>query len=214
MSSVIAELTKKPTSEDVSIPQEPSKTQWILAGVAVGVLVLGYVSYYHFYQKKPGYLSLPNGEDRSELFRVLGRVVLAALAVYSLFLGIGVGLSAYVGYQGCKKTDWTESAKQSALFALNPAVTYLIARTLELLRRHYDRVLVYVGVRNSVWSIAAFMSTWILFQTILLVDESKRQICKPSASEATLFKNAVLADEAKRKAATTSTKLPPVGQKD
>ena len=214
MASVIAELTKKPTSEDVSIPQEPSKTQWILAGVAVGVILLGYAAYQHFYMKKPGFLSLPNGEDRNELLRAIGLMLAATAAVYALFLGLGIAASAGTAYQSCGKTDITESAKQGALFAINPAVTYLIARLFEMLRRHYDRVLVYVGVRSAVWSIAAFMATWIIFQAILLVDESERQICKPDVNEATAFKNAVLAQEQERKNQQLAKKvqLPPVGQ--
>ena len=89
----------------------------------------------------------------------------------------------------------SKSAVQAAYFALNPAIAYLIIRTLTVLRKHYDRIMVSVGIKTGIWSIGAFMSTWVLFQTILLFDESARQICMPSGDEATTFKNEVLASE-------------------
>jgi hypothetical protein len=183
---------QKPTSEDVSIPKEPSTWQWALAGGVLGGLGMVYLCYQHFFLKHPGYLSLPNGEIPSELVRAIGFLALAVLAVYALFVALGFGLSFYTAYSKCQKSDPTISAEQAAIYALNPAIGYLLIRTLEFVRRHYDRVLVWVGVRNGIWSVAAFMATWIVYQTILLADESQRKICAPSMDEATAFKNAVL----------------------
>jgi hypothetical protein len=211
MASVVDSLTgEQPplTSEDFHPPEQPSTLQWILAGSVVGLAALAYLSYQHFYMKRPGYFALPNGDDKVETLRTIGYVFAATAAIYGIFVGVGTGLSAYTAYMKCKKTDVTESAKQAAYYALNPAIAYLLIRTLLIIRRHYDRVLVWAGVRNVVWSIAAFMATWIIYQTILLVDESQRQICKATESEQTEFKKQVLADEAARKAKTQ----PPVGQ--
>jgi hypothetical protein len=194
----------------VSIPKEPSTAQWMMAGGAIGFLGLLYLCYQHFFLKQAGYLSLPNGEFPSDLFRALGSLGIAVLVVYVLFLGLGIGLSFYTAYTKCQKSDVTVSAEQGALYALNPAIAYLLIRVLEFVRRHYDRVLVFAGVRNGVWSIAAFMATWIVYQTILLVDESQRKICAPSADEATAFKNAVLEYET-TKPKPASEKAPPVG---
>lgn len=198
------------SSEDVSIPKPPSTWQWILAGGVVGGLGLIYICYQHFFLKSPGYLSLPNGDDRQELFRALGGLALAVLAIYALFVGVGTGLSFYTAYSKCQKSDVSVSAEYAAIYALNPAISYLLIRTLTFVRRHYDRVLVSAGIRDGIWSIAAFMATWIVYQTILLADESQRTICAPSMDEATAFKNAVLEyEDAKPKPA--SEKMPPVG---
>lgn len=210
MTSLLTGKAPNPTAEDVSIPKEPSTWQWALAGGAVGFLGLLYVSYQHFWMKRPGYLSLPNGDIPQDVFRALGSLALAALAVYALFVALGFGLSFYTAYTKCQKSDPTISAEQGALYALNPAIAYLLIRTLEFIRRHYDRVLVYAGVRSSVWSIAAFMATWIIYQTILLADESQRKICAPSMSEATAFKTAVLEYET-TKPKPASEKMAPVG---
>lgn len=210
MSSLLTGSAPKPTSEDVSIPKEPSTWQWMLAGGIVGVLGFLYLCYQHFFLKRSGYLSLPNGEVPQDLFRALGSLAIAVVLVYALFLVLGIGLSFYTAYTKCQKSDVTLSAEQGALYALNPALSYLFIRVLEFVRRHYDRVLVFAEVRNSVWSIAAFMATWIVFQTILLVDESQRKICAPSADEATAFKNAVLEYET-TKPKPASEKAPPVG---
>lgn len=208
--SVLTGTPPTPTSEDVSIPKPPSTWQWILAGSVVGGIGLVYISYQHFFMKVPGYLSLPNGDDRQGLFRALGGLGLAVLAVYALFVGVGTGLSFYTAYSKCQKSDLSVSAEHAALYALNPAISYLLIRSLTFVRRHYDRVLVWGGVRDGIWSIAAFMATWIVYQTILLADESQRTICAPSMDEATAFKNAVLEyEDAKPKPA--SEKMPPVG---
>jgi hypothetical protein len=208
--SLLTGTAPKPTAEDVSIPKEPSTWQWILAGGVIGFLGLLYISYQHFYLKRPGYLSLPNGDIPQDLFRSLGSLALAVAAVYAIFVAIGFGLSFYTAYSKCQKSDPTISAEQGAIYALNPTIGYLLIRTLEFVRRHYDRVLVWAGVRNSVWSIAAFMATWIVYQTILLADESQRKICSPSADEATAFKNAVLEYET-TKPKPASEKMGPVG---
>jgi hypothetical protein len=208
--NILTGTSQPPTSEDVSIPKPPSTWQWILAGSVVGGLGLLYISYQHFFMKSPGYLSLPNGDDKQELFRALGGLALAVLAIYAVFVGVGTGLSFYTAYSKCQKSDISTSAEHAAIYALNPAISYLLIRTLTFVRRHYDRVLVWGGIRNGIWSIAAFMSTWIVYQTILLADESQRQICAPSADEATLFKNTVLEyEDSKPKPA--SEKMPPVG---
>ncbi len=208
--NILTGKSAAPSSEDVSIPKPPSTWQWLLAGGVVGGLGLVYISYQHFFLKQPGYLSLPNGDDRQELFRSLGGLALAVVAVYAIFVGIGTGLSFYTAYSKCQKSDIAVSAEHAAIYALNPAISYLLIRTLTFVRRHYDRVLVWGGVRDGIWSIAAFMATWIVYQTILLADESQRQICAPSMDEATAFKNAVLEyEDAKPKPA--AEKMSPVG---
>lgn len=205
-------VTKKPTAEDVSIPAEPSTWQYISAGGVVVLLGLMYLGYKHFYLKQPSIFALPNGDDRNELFKALGMVALALLLVYAGFFLFGFGTSlAYTQYK-CQKTNLVSQAKLSALFAVNPAVTYLIIRVLTILRVHYDRIMLSVGIaRESVgpWSVGAFMATWILFSAIMLVDDSGTAACVPSASEATQFKDAVLKAEAARSAAANQ---PPAGQ--
>ena len=204
--STLTGTPRKPTAEDVSIPKPPSTWQWILAGSALGFLGLLYVSYQHFYLKQPGYLSLPTSAPG----RALGGLALAVLIVYGLFVGLGVAISVGTAQAKCQKTDLKISSEQAALYALNPAISYLLIRTLEFIRRHYDRVMAWAGVQSGVWSIAAFMATWIVYQTILLVDESQRQICQPSADEATAFKTAVLEYET-TKPKPASESMPPAG---
>lgn len=205
-------VTKKPTAEDVSIPAEPSTWQYVSAGGVVILLGILYLSYKHFYLKQPSIFALPNGDDRNELFKALGMVALALLLVYAGFFLFGFGTSlAYTQYK-CQKTNLTSQAKLSALFAVNPAVTYLIIRLLTILRVHYDRIMLTIGVARGsvgVWSVAAFMATWIIFSAIMLVDDSGTAACVPSASEATQFKDAVLKAEAARSAAANQ---PPAGQ--
>lgn len=209
--SAIPGVPKKPTSEDVSIPVEPSTWQYISAGAVVLLLAIGYLSYKHFYLKQPSIFALPNGDDKNELFNALGLLALAVLINYGGFFLFGFASSAAYTQYKCGKTSLASQAKLAAVFAVNPAVTYLIIRVLTVLRIHYDRIMLSVGVaRESVpiWSVAAFMATWILFSSIMLVDDSTRAVCKPSASEATKFKDAVLKDEAARAA----KQQPPAGQ--
>lgn len=203
--------SKKPSAEDVSIPPEPSTWQYISAGSVVVLLGLGYLGYRHFYQKEPSILALPNGDDRNELFKAAGLVAAAVALNYAGFFLLGLGTSvAYTQYK-CQKIQVTTQAKLASLFAINPGVTYLIIRLLTILRIHYDRIMLFLGIAKesaSVWSVGAFMATWIVFSAIMLVDDSARSVCVPSASEATQFKEAVLKEEAARAA----KQQPPVGQ--
>jgi hypothetical protein len=203
--------TPKPTSEDVSIPAEPSTWQYVSAGAVVVLLGLGYLSYKHFYLKQPSIFALPNGDDKNELFKAIGLVFAAVGLNYALFFLFGFGTSlAYTQYK-CSKTSLLSQAKLSALFAINPAVTYLIIRVLTILRVHYDRIMLFAGLSKEVagvWSVGAFMATWILFSAIMLVDDSATAACVPSASEATQFKEAVL----KAEAARSAKNQPPAGQ--
>lgn len=176
------------------------------------MLGLGYLSYKHFYLKQPSIFALPNGDDKNELFKAIGLMLAAVALNYVAFFLFGFGMSAAYTQYKCSKTSLLSQAKLSALFAVNPAVAYLIIRLLTVLRIHYDRIMLTVGIGRdsaSIWSVGAFMSTWILFSAIMLVDDSATTVCKPSASEATQFKDAVLKAEAARSAAQQQ---PPVGQ--
>jgi hypothetical protein len=187
--------TKKPTPDDVSIPPQPPTALYVSAATGLALLVLGYLCYLHFYVGTPGILSIPTGPGLTTGLLYIG---IAVVVVYGAFFLIGFVESIAAGYFKCKKYDMSKSAVQAAYFALNPAIAYLIIRTLTVLRKHYDRIMVSVGIKTGIWSIGAFMSTWVLFQTILLFDESARQICVPSGDEATAFKNEVLASEKAR----------------
>lgn len=204
-------VTKKPTSQDVSIPPEPSTWQYISAGSVIVLLALGYLTYKHFYLKQPSIFALPNGDDKNELFKAIGLVAVAVALNYAGFFLLGFGTSAAYTQYKCQKTSLLSQAKLAALFAANPGVTYLLIRLLTVLRIHYDRIMLSVGIARdtaSVWSVGAFMSTWILFSAIMLLDDSASTVCVPSASEATQFKDAVLKSEAARAA----KQQPPAGQ--
>lgn len=188
-----------PTSEDVIIKDASRSNEYAIVGGLFGSIFLGYLCYCHFYRKQPGYLALPFTSDG--LAVAIGKMIGATVAVYLLFVGLGFGLSSYSGYAKCGKSNNEVSGIAGAWYALTPAISYIIIRLYEGLRIQYDRFLGIFGVQDPKWSIALFLSTWILYSTITLMSESERSICKPTPDESEAFKQAIKEKQASRKAA-------------
>lgn len=180
-----------PTSEDVHIRTPPSSTQFLYLGLLTVATLFCFFLFQHFVMKVPGYIDLP----MSGAIPILTRVGIVTIVAYGVFTLYGFLISLYGSYSACGKQDTTVALQQGALFAVNPMISYLFIRLSSAVRVHYDRV---IGA-GTVWSIAAFMSTWIVYSAISLLDESKRQACKPTDDEATKFKKALLEKQAIRK---------------
>lgn len=185
------EETILPTSEDVVIKEEYSLNSFQNTIYTIVGVIMIYFIYKHFIAKESGYLAISLVDNRNA-FADLLYIFFAGLAVYIIFLIYGIVISVIASKTKCDKTDFTVSAKESALFAVNPMVCYVFIRLVEALRIHYDKILSTIGLNNPIWSISAFVSTWVIFKAIELVSDSEQKACVSTEEEARKYKEKFL----------------------
>ncbi len=140
-----------------------------------------------------------------------GYLLVMTAGIFVVFLLLGMGISSYITFTHCGKTDSNAHFKQGALWSLYPTIGYLVVRSLEVFRVYFDRF--YRGIDTSDagkdragWiSVGYVMMLAALAGFYALMDSSIEAVCIPSMDEATRFKQALLkqtADKAKAQEVT------------
>jgi len=138
--------------------------------------------------------------------RDAGMLLLATCVIYLFFLLFGVGISSFVTFSECQKTDTGAHFRQAAFWSLYPTLSYIVIRTLEFIRVYFDRF--YRGFDTSVggpsragWiSVGYVMMLASLAGLFSLMDFSIEAVCIPSVDEATAFRQEMLRRQAEKAA--------------
>ena len=133
-----------------------------------------------------------------------GVVTVITLVVYLLFLLLGVGISSYITFSECQKTDAAAHFKQASLWALYPTTAYFLMRVFSGVRIYFDRF--YRGFDSSEagklragWiSIGYVMMLGCLVGLFPLIDYSVESVCIPTEDEATRFREAMMLHQKKK----------------
>jgi hypothetical protein len=131
-----------------------------------------------------------------------GMLFMVGLGIYVFFMFLGVGISSYVTFAKCQKTDSTAHFKQGAIWGIYPFVTYILVRALEVIRIHFDNTYKSFDTSESCKGRAPWLSVgWCLMLASLaglygLMDSSIEAVCIPSVDEATQFRQGMLRRQA------------------
>jgi hypothetical protein len=145
-----------------------------------------------------------------ETAREWGIMAGLGLGVYAFFMLLGFGFSAASTFQKCEKVDAAKNAKYGAIWAVYPAVAWYIIRIFEVVRIHFDRFYLSLdsttgGSERAGWiSIGYFVTLACVVGMYGLVADSNRDVCIPTADEATRFKQNMIAAKAAKDAAVKS----------
>ncbi len=140
-----------------------------------------------------------------------GYLLVLAAAIFVVFLLLGMGISSYVTFTHCSKTDSNAHFKQGAYWSLYPTLAYLIVRSIEAFRVYFDRFYRSfdssdAGKDRAGWiSVGYVMMLAALAGFYALMDSSIEAVCIPSMDEAARFKQVLLkqtADKAKAQEVT------------
>lgn len=124
---------------------------------------------------------------------------LSSLAVYGILTGIGVGVSVMSSQLQCSKMSGTTSAMYGAIWALPPALVYLLSTFFQTIRSPFVNTLKmapfglteessqFVGVGYLM-----ALTTWIM--TSWVINRTERAVCNPDAAEMTQFKKKLIAE--------------------
>jgi hypothetical protein len=143
--------------------------------------------------------------------RDAGLLLAATCVIYLFFLLFGVGISSLVTFTTCDKTDSKSHFKQAAFWSLYPTLAYLVIRSLEILRVHFDKFYRSIdtsegGSARAGWvSVGYVMMLACLAGLFALMDYSIEEVCIPSVDEATAFRQKMLAINAEKAAAQEVT---------
>ena len=111
---------------------------------------------------------------------------LSSLAVYGVLLAIGIGISAMSSQMQCSKMSGTSSATYGAVWALPPALVYMLSTYFEKVRSPFantlksapfgltDETSQFVGVGYLM-----ALTTWIM--TSWAINRTERAVCNPDA---------------------------------
>lgn len=129
------------------------------------------------------------------------------LGLYAFFFLLGFGFSAAATFHSCEKVDSAKNAKYGSIWAVYPAVAWLIIRSFEILRVQFDRFYrsfdsTDAGIERAGWiSIGYFLTLACVVGMYGLVGDSITDVCIPSIDEATKFKQNLLEQKAAKDAA-------------
>lgn len=136
--------------------------------------------------------------------REFGLMLAIAAGIYMFFLFQGVGLSSYASYSKCEKTDVRNHFIEGSIWAIYPTVAYIIIRSFEVLRVHFDKF--YRGLDSS--ATGAERAGWISVGYVVmlagiagmysLMDSSIAKVCVPTVDEAQAFKDKLLKKQAEK----------------
>lgn len=124
---------------------------------------------------------------------------LSSLAVYGVLTGIGVGISAMSSQLQCSKMSGTMSATYGAVWALPPALVYILSTFFQKVRSPFANTLQgtpfglseetaqFVGVGYLMALVTWIMTSWTINRT-------ERAVCNPDAAEMTAFKKQLIAE--------------------
>jgi len=129
----------------------------------------------------------------TNLYRDAPALLIISAGVYILFFLIGLGLSSLFSYSSCGKLDASKSASYSAIWALYPALAWIVIRTVGYLRSKFDEVFGYSWV-----SIAYMIALVSLAGAITLYSQSIQHICVPTLDEAQAFREKLAAIQKKK----------------
>jgi len=138
-------------------------------------------------------------------FRSLGLLLAITLGVFVFFMFLGTGLSSYVTFAQCGKTDSGSHFKQGALWALYPSLAYLVTRGVGRFRVYFERFFRgWVGEERAAWvSVGYVVMLGAVAGMYSMMDASIEEVCVPSVDEATRFRQDMLKRQAE-KAATVA----------
>lgn len=131
--------------------------------------------------------------------------------VFLFFMVLGVGISSYVTFTQCQKTDSNAHFKQGSMWAVYPTVAYFCIRLFESVRVYFDRF--YRGIDSSEggkeragWvSIGYVVMLASVAGLYHLMDSSIEAVCIPTIDEATRFRQGMLKRQADKARAAEST---------
>jgi len=124
---------------------------------------------------------------------------LSSLAVYGVLAGIGIGVSALSSQLQCSKMSGTTSGMYGAIWALPPALVYVVSTFFQRVRSPFANTLKaapfgltdessqFVGVGYLM-----ALTTWIM--TSWVINRTERAVCNPDAAEMTEFKKKLIAE--------------------
>ena len=124
---------------------------------------------------------------------------LSSLAVYGVLTGIGIGVSALSSQLQCSKISGASSGMYGAIWALPPALVYLLSTFFQSVRSPFvstlkmapfgltDESSQFVGVGYLM-----ALTTWIM--TSWVINRTERSVCNPDAAEMTEFKKKLIAE--------------------
>lgn len=124
---------------------------------------------------------------------------LSSLAVYGVLVGIGVGISALSSQFQCSKLSGTYSGMYGAVWALPPALIYMVSTFFQKVRSPFvntlmgtpfglsDETAQFVGVGYLM-----ALATWIM--TSWSINRTEQAVCNPDAKEMSEFKKKLVAE--------------------
>jgi hypothetical protein len=124
---------------------------------------------------------------------------ISSLAVYGILTGIGIGISILSSQLQCSKMSGTTSGTYGAIWALPPALVYIVSTFFQKVRSPFvntlksapfgltDESSQFVGVGYLM-----ALTTWIM--TSWIINRTERSVCNPDAAEMTEFKKKLIAE--------------------
>lgn len=127
-----------------------------------------------------------------------GQLGLSALVVYAVLFLAGMGVSLLSSGLQCGKVGWGTSAKYGALSGLLPTGVYALAAGVQRVRNPFARTIQYFGVsdQDTAAVIGVGYLTLLAFCISIVsnIAKTETEVCQPSTSEMTSFKNKLLAE--------------------
>jgi hypothetical protein len=150
------------------------------------------------------FLAIKSGKDA-------GLLLALTAGIFLVFMLIGTGISSYVTFEHCGKTDSNVHFQQGAFWSLYPTLSFVLVRSIERFRIYFDRF--YRGLDTS--DAGAERAGWVSVGYVMmlgglagyyaLLDSSIEKVCIPTMDEATRFKEALLKQTADKAKAQEST---------
>lgn len=140
-------------------------------------------------------------------FRSLGMLLAITLGVFVFFMFLGTGLSSYVTFAQCQKTNSGSHFKQGALWALYPSLAYIVTRGVGRFRIYFERFFRgWVGEDRASWvSVGYVVMLGAVAGMYSMMDASIEEVCVPTVDEATRFRQDMLKRQAEKAAAQEKT---------
>jgi len=136
--------------------------------------------------------------------RDAGMLLAMTAGVFIFFMLLGVGASSYITFAKCGKTDTRSHFIQGSIWASYPTGAYLIVRTFEFIRVHFDKFYRSFdsspeGAMRAGWvSVGYVMMLAAVAGMYTMMDSSIRDVCVPTVDEAQAFKEKMLKRQAEK----------------